>query len=498
VAVLRPRCAALALALAWTPALPVAGQTPPAAPRAAQAHRDIGTAVPAAQAAFDRGLLMLYAFNVGEARTAFRGAERADPKATLAYFGEAVAETIDINRPTTPDGERRGADAIARGRSAAAAAPDDDRALFDAAAARFDQARPQMDRFTTFFDALQKYADAHPRDGMALTLAAYAGWNATGALTAGPADDLTPDAQRMAEDLDRALALDPNDAGAHHLRIHFWEEAHRPERARADADALAALVYEPGESHLEHMAGHIYDRLGEYAAMIDVNRGACANDDAYFALGRGDGQTYMRRYHDHDVDFVLYGLTTIGRYADAEAFAARESSHSQEIVALRSHDDRGVLRLLGDAVTPVRVVAEAREGDLDAARKHFASLESIGSQLDRDLAQAALARASHDVAGALAAYRRAATELGSDLGDPKLHWWMPVAEGLGATLLEARKPAEAEDVFRVELARYPNDPRLEFGLAEALAAQGKDDIVPRNAYRGGWQGARPLTVAELG
>jgi predicted Zn-dependent protease len=75
---------------------------------------------------------------------------------------------------------------------------------------------------------------------------------------------------------------------------------------------------------------------------------------------------------------------------------------------------------------------------------------------------------------------------------------MPVAEGLGATLLEARKPAEAEDVFRVELARYPNDPRLEFGLAEALAAQGKDDIVPRNAYRGGWQGARPLTVAELG
>jgi hypothetical protein len=282
------------------------------------------------------------------------------------------------------------------------------------------------------------------------------------------------------------------------MRIHFWEQAHRPERARTDADALAALVYEPGESHLEHMAGHIYDRLGEYAAMIDVNRGACANDDVYFALGRGDGQTYMHRYHDHDVDFVLYGLTTIGRDADAQAFAARESSYSQEIVALRSHDDRGVLRLLGDAVTPMRVVAEAREGDLAAARKDFASLESLGSQADRDLAQAALARASHDDAGAVAAYRRAATELGSDLGDPKLHWWMPVGEGLGAALIEAMQPAEAENVFRSELARYPNDPHLEFGLAEALAAQGKDDIVPRNAYRAGWLGARPLTVAELG
>jgi hypothetical protein len=442
---------------------------------------------------------MLYAFNVGEARSAFRAAQTADPRATLAYFGEAVAETIDINRPVTPEGDRRGADAVARGRAAAAGAPSDERALFEAAALRFAPRRTQQERFAAYFRALQAYADTHPADGMGLTLAAYADWNATGVLTQGSGDDLTADARTLSGDLDRALVLDPGDLGAHHLRIHFWEEAHRPERALPDANYLAALRYDPGESHLQHMAGHIYDRLGDYARMIAVNRGACGNDDAYFAQGSGDGQDYMRTYHEHNVDFVLYGLTTIGRDADARAFAERDSVYSQELVALRTHDDRGVLRLLGAAVTPMRVVAEARAGDLDAARADLAGLHtSGGSETDLALATAAVDRAAHDDAGAIAAYRKAAAAAGPDLGDPKLRWWLPIGEGLGATLLQARRPAEAEGVFRAELTRYPNDPHLEFGLAQALAAQGKDDTLPRGAYTAGWQGEKPLALADLG
>jgi hypothetical protein len=465
----------------------------------ARAHRTITTAVPAAQADFDRGLVMLYAFNVGAAGEAFRAAETADPHATLAYVGEAVAQTIDINRPSSPDGERRGADAIARGRAAAAVAPADERELFAAAAARFAPNRPAKERFRAYFEALQAYTEAHPSDGMGATLAAYAGWNATDVLTQGPANDLTPDAALMAGDLDRALALDPDDVGAHHLRIHFWEEAFQPERALPDANYLAALSYDLGESHLAHMAGHIYDRLGDYPRMIAVNRGACANDDRYFAQGHGPGQQYMESYHEHDVDFVLYGLTTIGANADAATFAVRESTYSREILAVRVHDNAAVLRLLGDAVTPMRVVALARAGDIDEARHDLAGLSGTGSSgPDVDVATAIVARAAHDDAGAIAAYRKAAAALGSDLGDPKIHWWTPIGEGLGATLLEARQPAEAERVFRAELGRYPNDPHLEFGLAEALAAQGKDDTAPRAAYRSGWQGAKPLTLGDLG
>lgn len=498
-AVLRLRSAALAALLTCFGAAPADVPVPEPTGPVAHAHRAIATSVPQAQAAFDGGLVMLYAFNVGEARSAFRAAEAADPRAVLAYVGEALAETIDINRPATPQGELRAAAALARGRAAAAAASNDDRALYAAAVARFDASRPEKQRFAAFFAALQAYAQARPSDGMGSTLAAFAGYNATDALTQGDSNELTPDARTIAADVDRALELDPADVGAHHLRIHFWEEAHHPERALPDANYLASLRYEPGESHLEHMAGHIYDRLGDYAQMVAVNERACSNDAAYFAQGHGDGQTYLRGYHEHDVDFVLYGLTTLGFNAQARAYAAHESLYSREIVALREHDNRGLLALLGDAITPLRVIAEARAGDLDAARKDLADLSSRSTGAgETDLATAAVARAAGDDVAAIAAYRKALAAEGSFLGDPKEHWWAPPGEGLGATLLEAHQAPDAERVFQAELTRYPTDPRLEFGLAEALAAQGKDDAPARNAYRAGWQGEKPLGVSDLG
>jgi predicted Zn-dependent protease len=74
----------------------------------------------------------------------------------------------------------------------------------------------------------------------------------------------------------------------------------------------------------------------------------------------------------------------------------------------------------------------------------------------------------------------------------------PVGEGYGAALLAAGQAAGAEPVFRAELARFPNDPHLEWGLAEALKAQGKDDSVPRAAYKAHWKGAHDLTLDDLG
>ncbi len=83
-------------------------------------------------------------------------------------------------------------------------------------------------------------------------------------------------------------------------------------------------------------------------------------------------------------------------------------------------------------------------------------------------------------------------------GDPKNYWYAPPGEGYGAALLAAKRPAEAEAVFAAELRRFPSDPRLEFGLAEALRAQGKDDAAPRAAARAHWKGKSDLSLAQLG
>jgi len=66
-----------------------------------------------------------------------------------------------------------------------------------------------------------------------------------------------------------------------------------------------------------------------------------------------------------------------------------------------------------------------------------------------------------------------------------------------AILLESGEAGEAEAAFRRELVRFPGDPRLEFGLAEALKAQNKDDTAVRAAAAAGWKGDRPLSRADL-
>ncbi|GAC1408537.1 MAG: hypothetical protein NVSMB64_16860 [Candidatus Velthaea sp.] len=481
-----------ALALTLGLAMPAAAAQP------AHAHRTIVSSSPAVQTQFNRGLTMLYAFNVGQARDDFRAAERGDVHCAMCYVGEALTNTIDINHPSTDEGERRGADAVARGRKAAVSAPEDERALLDALAVRFDLEKPLKRRYAGLFAAMQRYTELHPQDGFGYTQAAYAGWNATDDVNASDGG-LNADGRTLAADLDEALKLDPDDLGARHLRIHFWEIAKHAERALPDADYLAGLTYEPGESHLPHMAGHTYARVGNYDALVLANEIALKNDEAYFKLGAGDGQKYMRSYHEHDVDFVLYGLSTVGRDAEARAWAVHESASDRINILVRLHANNEALRLLGTDSTPDRVIVEARLGDIPAAEKDLAAVRASGTFGNAaNVAEAVLDRAKHDDAAALTIYSKLRKRLGDYPGDPKSLWAYAIGEGEGAVLLEGGKPDRAEAVFRRELAVYPNDPHLYFGLAEALKAQNKDDSDARKSYAYRWRGERPLTLADLG
>jgi predicted Zn-dependent protease len=53
-------------------------------------------------------------------------------------------------------------------------------------------------------------------------------------------------------------------------------------------------------------------------------------------------------------------------------------------------------------------------------------------------------------------------------------WYFPVRQSLGAALLQGGRAAEAEDVYREDLLRNPNNGWSLFGLAQALRAQDKD------------------------
>ena len=70
-------------------------------------------------------------------------------------------------------------------------------------------------------------------------------------------------------------------------------------------------------------------------------------------------------------------------------------------------------------------------------------------------------------------------------------WYYPVRESLGAALLSARRAADAEQVFRADLAKNPRNPRSLFGLAESLKAQQRsaDEGWVRAQFTAAWKHA---------
>jgi len=52
-------------------------------------------------------------------------------------------------------------------------------------------------------------------------------------------------------------------------------------------------------------------------------------------------------------------------------------------------------------------------------------------------------------------------------------WYYPIRHSLGAVLLKAGKPAEAEQLYRDDLKRFPENGWALFGLSQALKAQQK-------------------------
>jgi tetratricopeptide (TPR) repeat protein len=66
--------------------------------------------------------------------------------------------------------------------------------------------------------------------------------------------------------------------------------------------------------------------------------------------------------------------------------------------------------------------------------------------------------------------------------------YMPTRHALGAALLAAGRPKDAERVYREDLKRLPNNGWSLYGLSQAMAAQGKPDAADavRRQYEQAW------------
>jgi tetratricopeptide (TPR) repeat protein len=276
----------------------------------------------------------------------------------------------------------------------------------------------------------------------------------------------------------------------------------------------------PAAGHIVHMPSHIYVRVGRYADSMNVNLRAANADEAYAAASRAQGYLPLG-YYFHDIDVLWTSTEMAGNYGIAIDAAHRvvqaESSYPPDrqwdgprdtafLTNLRFGKwDQVLAEPRPDAKWKFTVAmwlyaqgfAAANLHDFDRAgrdraelagmvgKNAFAADEFRGNshipmaQLGLSLLDGEIARLNGRIDEAIADFRKARTiEQALPYGEPP-SWHQPVSHLLGAALLEAGKPAEAEAVYRDSLNTYRVDGWALFGLAQALDAQGKSDEAAR-------------------
>jgi tetratricopeptide (TPR) repeat protein len=505
---------ALALLVGTVPVLP-AQQTPTKAARAVPLFSDLGTLhhpisskSAEAQKYFDQGMRLVFAFNHGEAIRAFTEAARLDPGCAICYWGIALAYGPHVNAGMDSASGVQAYAAIRKAQELAANASVKERAYIAALAPRYAQvplAATRANLDSAYAASMGALVQQYPDDLDALTLYAEARMDLRPWNYWQPNGQPYQGTQEIVDVLERVITRDPNHPGACHYYIHAVE-AVAPGKAVACAERLARLM--PGAGHLVHMPAHIYIRVGRWNDAIDANVHAVHTDETYIA-SEGPSGVYPIGYYPHNYHFLSFAQLMAGRSAEAIATArtlvskvpveiARQVPLVSDMIAyehvvqVKFGRWRAVLDL---PVPPADVpsaygLAQYARGVAYAATGQYADAETALANVERvakassDQAKTILDIAAHALAGEIAA-RRGQVDAGINhlraaqkIEDSMLYfepppWPLPIRASLGAILLRAGKAAEAEQVYREDLNRFPENGWSLFGLAASLRAQGR-------------------------
>ncbi|HEU0124135.1 MAG TPA: hypothetical protein VFQ91_26625 [Bryobacteraceae bacterium] len=497
----------------------------------------IATNVTAAQQFFDAGLAMIYGFNHDEAQRLFLRAAELDARSPMPHWGIALSLGSHINNEPEAAREQKAWSAIAKARSLAADAPAHEQRYVAALAVRYSP-DPKQDRKQLARNYAASMAALHrdfPDDPDAATLYAeslmnlnpWKFWTAGGQPAEGTLEFVGV--------LEEVLRRWPDHPGANHYYIHAVEASPNPERALASANRLGALV--PAAGHLVHMPSHIYARLGHWEPAASSNAAAVAADRAYLQGKPADG-LYPLMYYPHNIHFLLYAEAAQGRCQ--EASKAGEELVRQVAPALDSmpmlqgfiayHYQLSVwcpsvplpaapaakFALSKMAYEFAKGTRETWANNLPAARASLVALRAAARKVDpatiyepgytaayltlaESALEARLAAAESQFDRAATHWRRAVAAQDSLRYDEPPIWFYQVRQSLGAVLLRAGQPAEAEYILREALRLQARDGRTLFLLWKAVAAQGRDRdaALIETEFRSAWRGAAPPKVEEL-
>jgi tetratricopeptide (TPR) repeat protein len=502
---------------AATPAPAFADSDPPLWDGLGSLTYKITTASGEAQAYFDQGLRLAYAFNHGEAQRAFRKAQKLDPNCAMCFWGEALVLGPNINLPMQDDAIAPAFAATEKARALSANASPREQALIAALATRY-AADPKADRAqldAAYAAAMADVASKFPDDNDIAALYAEAvmdvsPWNYWQPGGVEP----NPQSAPIVPTLERVLANDPNHVGAIHLYIHAVEASDRPQRAERYADRLRGAI--PGAGHLVHMPSHIYYRVGRYLDALADNKTAAAVDEKYLTETNAPMGVYRLGYYPHNVHFVLAaaqmagdgptviaaaeklrglipqevarGIAIAHPVMAAPYFAHAQFSTPETILALPDPGDgiayaKGIWRY-------ARGIAYVAQRNFDAAAAEANAIAALAREADFSLLKASgvpgqevmtlaqaviqgrIAQTQGNFTAALEQFQEAAAIQDRLPYMEPPYWYYPVRQTLAAVLLQAGRLPEAEEQFVRALKRAPANGWSYYGLSQVYKARG--------------------------
>lgn len=476
----------------------------------------VSTANAEAQKFFNQGLAYLYGFNHEEAIKSFKRAAELDANLAMAYWGASLA--LGSNYNLTANAAQL-SEAYANLQKAIALAPkasEIERAYIAALTKRYsdnpqaDQKKLALEYKTAMGELVKKYPDdldaATLYAESMMNLRPWQLWSRDGKPAEGTLEIVAV--------LEAVLRRNPHHTGANHYYIHAVEASPNPERALASAMRLGLLA--PGAGHLVHMPSHIYIRTGDYVEAAKSNADAIIADRNYMQK-TGSRGVYTMMYYNHNIHFLSAASAMNGQFAEAVK-QARELENNVRphlktmpmlemfspyplvtLVRFEKWEEimkypppESDLRITGGFRHFARGLAFAAAGKSSEAEKELTALREkikiipAETGFGNSTAHGVLKVAEEMLAGEIALSRgdkktaiellrkAVAAEDAVNYNEPP-DWDLPVREWLGRALLVNGEYAEAEKVYRDDLAKHPRNGRALFGLAEALNKQGKTD-----------------------
>jgi tetratricopeptide (TPR) repeat protein len=477
-------------------------------------HHKVSTRDAKAQAYFDQGMKLVFAFNHEAAIRSFQRAEELDPDLAMAHWGIALALGSNINRPMDADAQEAAYAEVQKALALKSKASVAERAYIDALASRYSasgQAGQQALQMA-YKNAMQDLVRRYPNDADAAVLYAESlmvlrpsqWWTADGKPAEGTLDILNV--------LERALAQHPDHIGANHYYIHALEASPQPDKALPAAKRLEKLA--PNAGHLLHMSAHVYSRMGNYPDAARVNEAAVRADEA---LARpGELSFYRIAYYAHNLHFLAVYNAAAGNSAHAIAAANKLYAHSEQwikdvtqldffmvtpamvLIQFERWDDilslpepPSEVPLTGAIWRFARTLAFAAKNQLPAAAIERAQFVNEAKALPKNIEfgnsssgaviavarlylEGRLALMRGDVADAIKWLRNAVIAEDALARDDPPAWYLSSRQALGVAMMRARDFGGAEKIYREDLQKNPESGRALFGLQTALAAQRRD------------------------